>query len=707
MKKLSSLLTVCLCFIAIHVFAYENNINRSVAAGCIPGDNVLRYYRLALPVTKTSYEEDLGSDYNNVLQFWQECEDFVNRMFVPLGFCFDVVTDESLVMSDYNLIDENIYNAPAFGTDLLNEAIGSNSYDVGMWVHHRSIYDENSGLSVEGGAYSNSTKGGGYAKTDKWVVAHEIGHLFGASHTATGEGSLMDSFGEFFSFPSIKRIRKTSAERNAAYYSDETRNTLVGVGNGGNFTYGVKVENSAPAFVSARMNDTYRIPAGACMAIPVFANDAEGDNIAYAAIGCSSNNVDEINGDDGMMPHFASLPPQASNVIDYRPTYVADIYDEEFYLIQEGTDIPSMYPGSYDISIIVNDIPQNTDNDILGISPFYSNYSVWNATVQIVEGTPFDASMTPAKDNYSAGDEIVVNWGVNSNYFTADSRLRITMSANYGKSFDYVLAESVPALDGRCSVVLPNVNIENVDVDFSTAIRSMRGGVIRIEEIDGVAYTLTTPSPDNGGGFTVKAQPGVSVEFHSIGKTSLINGFDDKGIAVFSAPQPTALPENVKAYYVIEKDIKENYVTLVEYNGATLPANEGFILIGEPGSMVLSYADSEPEGLGGTENKLGNTADGAKELADDECFLLVDGDDGLGFYACTSGTLAQYKAYLKIPASNVVRSIVINSPNVTGINKIQNDDETNGKIYDMTGRIMENISTPGIYITNGKKRLVE
>ncbi|MBQ5895183.1 MAG: hypothetical protein IIW75_01290 [Bacteroidaceae bacterium] len=457
---------------------------RGVAQNAIPGDNTLRYYRLALPVTVSAFEEDFAGDYDNVVQFWSECEEFANRMFVPLGICFDVVEDSRLVMSQPNVIDENIYNI-GFGTELTDKAVGSDAYDVGMWIHHRSEFDENTGLSIGNGAYNNSTKSNGYAKTDKWVVAHELGHMFGADfHTSQGEGSLMDNEGEFFSYPSILLIREESVKHGVS----------------GAYTY-KSVTNSAPVFDTNVMKDTYRIPQGACIAIPVSATDEHA--VTYSAIGCSSADINDVNGEDGMVPHFRSLAPQRTAIIDYSPKYRADIYDEEFYFVTEGTDVPSMSAGTYPIAFLANDMPEATGYDYLAANPFYSNYSVWDATVQIVGGTAFKASLVPQKNNYSAGETVTVTWGVNSNYFTKDSRVRITMSANYGKSFDYVLAESVPATNGSCAVVLPNVNVGSVDVDFVTATRSMRGGIIKVEEIGGVAYTLTTLSPENGGGFTV------------------------------------------------------------------------------------------------------------------------------------------------------------------------------------------------------------
>ena len=470
----------------------------------IPGDNVLRFYRMAIPVTYTAYKEDFENNYDKTLLFWNETEAYLNRIYVPLGFCFDVIKDKRLVMTEQNMIDENVFNAPGFGTELLNQIIGTSTYDIGMWVTHREDFEENSGLSIENGAYIPTTKASGYAKTDKWVVAHEVGHLLGANHTPGGEGSLMDNMGGFLSYPSIKRIRTACMQKNAAYYSDEARTQLQGTDNGGNYVYGIKVKNSAPEFVQEKMSKMYSIPQGANLSLTIHAADEEHNRLEFMAIGCSAENVDYLSEADEA-PHFASKAPQAHNVIEYRTQYSADVFYDDFFYPVYGTEVASMAPGDYIISFLVRDIPEAHEwtPNAMKANPFYCKYAVWEATIRVVPGTEFSASLYPEKNEYIAGEDVTVKWGVNNALFTSDRKVRITMSSDYGKTYGYILAEEIPAKEGKTEIKLPYANVGNIEVDFITATRQMRGGIIRIEEKEGPAFALTADSPENGGGFTI------------------------------------------------------------------------------------------------------------------------------------------------------------------------------------------------------------
>ena len=66
----------------------------SKSQNVIPGDNVMRYYKVAVPVTMSSFEEDFCGDEAAVKQFWSDVEEYLNKVYVPLGFCFTVNRDK-------------------------------------------------------------------------------------------------------------------------------------------------------------------------------------------------------------------------------------------------------------------------------------------------------------------------------------------------------------------------------------------------------------------------------------------------------------------------------------------------------------------------------------------------------------------------------------------------------------------------------------
>jgi hypothetical protein len=465
----------------------------------------------------------------------------------------------------------------------------------------------------------------------------------------------------------------------------------------------VKVANNAPQFDEEKMQQTYRIPQGACLAIDVQTADKEEHKLMYTAIGCNAQNVDNVQEGENMALPFASFAPQESNVISYSPIYTADLFYEDYFYVKEGTAIHEMEAGRYPLSILVNDVPSTGwTYAALTEQPFYSTYAIWETEVQIVEGEPFIATIASEKTSFTAGEKVTVKWGVNENYFTADSRLRITMSDDYGKTFKYVLAESVEARKGKCTVTMPNVEVGQVYVDFSTAEREMNGGVIKIEEIGGNAFTLTVLDPNTDKGFTVD-------------NNSITTYISEHQIGTFYANEAMQIPEGVKAYVAREQPVIENNVGVLKMTEITgiLPAKTGAVLIAEEGTYC--FVESENPGAAVTGNMLLGYA-GTAEY--EEVPLPTDGstnyvlavekvneEDVAGFYKKDQKfKVYNNKAYLNLPASDAgARSIVIrfDGEDATGIFEVENGNVKTENCYDLSGRRVEK-AQKGVYIVNGK-----
>ena len=176
-----------------------------------------------------------------------------------------------------------------------------------------------------------------------------------------------------------------------------------------------------------------------------------------------------------------------------------------------------------------------------------------------------------------------------------------------------------------------------------------------------------------------------------------------------------AIPEGAEAYIVKQSDINEGYITMTQIDG-TIPANTGVIVKANQGTYEFAYSADETTALTG--NLLAGSV--ADEYVEGAAYVLGN-ENGVGLYkallnkneAGEAGTTHfknnANKAYL--PASAVPNKSVafygFDWNGTTGIDQITDNREQSTAIYDLTGRRVESISAPGIYIVNGKKLLVK
>ncbi len=166
-----------------------------------------------------------------------------------------------------------------------------------------------------------------------------------------------------------------------------------------------------------------------------------------------------------------------------------------------------------------------------------------------------------------------------------------------------------------------------------------------------------------------------------------------------------AIPADVEAYTVTE--INNGYVTLTQVEGV-LPANTGIIVKAGEDNYTFAYSTAAA-----TANVEGNLLEGsaAAEEKDFEAYVLGN-DGGVGLYKAemAGGVWLNNanKAYLPASVANGAASYSFRfeGEGTTGIENVEVENASN-VIYDLTGRRVEAITAPGIYIVGGKKVLVK
>ena len=192
------------------------------------------------------------------------------------------------------------------------------------------------------------------------------------------------------------------------------------------------------------------------------------------------------------------------------------------------------------------------------------------------------------------------------------------------------------------------------------------------------------------------------------------------GFATFFAPAKVTIPENVKAYYITADGISANSIALTQIEGV-IPANTAVILEGEAGEYTFNVSTTGAAAVNG--NLLKGTAINTNIIGDAYVLGVVEGETGL--YKALMSTVAlssasgsvnvflnnANKAYLPasaVPATanNAASFSFRFGEGTTGVENVEVENTVN-VIYDLTGRRVEAITAPGIYIVGGKKVLVK
>ena len=204
------------------------------------------------------------------------------------------------------------------------------------------------------------------------------------------------------------------------------------------------------------------------------------------------------------------------------------------------------------------------------------------------------------------------------------------------------------------------------------------------------------------------------------GSTFFLTEYEETEITVGDANWATMylgysvyVPEGVNAYTI--SGVENGYVTKVPVEGV-IPANTG-VLLENAGTFTFKKAAKDVAAIAG------NLMNGSVEntYVEGKAYVLANHEEeGLGFYVAelnkdgegNEGTTHFLnnagKAYLVLPAaSETVAFYGLDWDGTTGVDEITENRVQSTVIYDLTGRRVETITAPGIYIVGGKKVLVK
>ena len=318
---------------------------------------------------------------------------------------------------------------------------------------------------------------------------------------------------------------------------------------------------------------------------------------------------------------------------------------------------------------------------------------------------------------YNSGADYAVGTKFTSGYILGTSAVYGKMHQITNAEFNNVETTTIEVVPTEVAVADLNANFDTYEGRFVRLTGADINGnnIAQGENAFGLYNRfdfITAPTSATGCDIEgIVARYNATLQIYPVSISNTIN-VTEAGFATLYLAYPVVIPADVKAYTVTE--VGAGYVTLTQVTGV-LPANTGVIVEADKGSYDFVYSADEATAV--TDNKLLGSA--VNTYVNGDAYVLGN-VNGIGLYKAVLNKDADgaegtthflnnaNKAYLPASVASGAASYSFRfGDGTTGIDQITENRVQSTAIYDLTGRCVEAISAPGIYIVNGKKVLVK
>lgn len=466
---------------------------RGIRPAVVSG-SALRTYRLAVAAT-AEYTQTYGSGtIAGALSAITTTMNLVNGVYErELAIRMVLIGNEdSIIFTDTNTdgyTSDSVSSLISQNQAKLDAVIGTANYDIGHVFDGRITpgFFSWQGQASLSAVCRSTVKGRGVTITRSvqpfqiiavYIVAHEMGHQFGASHTfnATtntcgperspstayepGTGSTIMGYRLACG---AEDLASTDTYFHVGSLEQITNYTTVGSGNCGSSQ---ATGNSIPT-VDAGAN--YNIPSRTPFELKATASDADGDNLTYSWEEFDVGAASPPNTDDGTRPIFRSFQP---------------------------TPVPSRtFPRLLDVlsgtSTFGESLPTTTRtmNFKVTVRDNRSNGGAVNSDdmqLSVSSGAgPFAVTQPSSSTSWNTSSSQTVTWDVaNTNIAPVNcANVKISLSVDGGQNYPIILANSTPN-DGSETITVPGIPFQ--------------AAVVKIEAVGNVFFNLSRPFAING-----------------------------------------------------------------------------------------------------------------------------------------------------------------------------------------------------------------